>query len=74
MDRLSLIGARSQDVCLMMAKKIGFTNPEDDCLLFSLNEARDGSTSECITVPSLWRGGRAVGSDRSVDDAQSAAQ
>jgi len=36
----------TQDVTLMMARKVGMADPEDDCLLFSLNEALDGVTSE----------------------------
>jgi hypothetical protein len=36
-----------QDVCRMMAEKIGFADPEDDSLAFSLNECLDGFTSEC---------------------------
>jgi hypothetical protein len=30
----------------MMAKKLGFADPEDDCLLFGISEAKDGVTSE----------------------------
>lgn len=30
----------------MMAKKLGFADPEDDCLLFGVSEAKDGFTSE----------------------------
>ena len=35
-----------QDVCKSMAEKIGFDDPEEDCLCFSLNECIDGVTSE----------------------------
>jgi len=35
-----------QDVCRQMADKIGFSDPEDDSLCFSLNECLDGVTSE----------------------------
>jgi hypothetical protein len=35
-----------QDVCRSMADKIGFSDPEDDSLCFSLNECLDGVTSE----------------------------
>lgn len=35
-----------QDVCRQMAEKIGFSDPEDDSLCFSLNECLDGVTSE----------------------------
>ncbi len=35
-----------QDVCRSMAEKIGFSDPEDDSLCFSLNECTDGVTSE----------------------------
>lgn len=34
-----------QDVVRTMAEKIGFRNPADDCLCFSLHECRDGVTS-----------------------------
>jgi hypothetical protein len=34
-----------QDVCKAMAEKIGFEDPEEDCLCFSLNECLDGVTS-----------------------------
>ena len=42
-----------QDVCRSMADKIGFDDPEDDSLCFSLNECLDGVTSGCRR-----RGGR----------------
>lgn len=32
----------------MMARKLGTADPEDDCLLLSLNEARDGVASEAV--------------------------
>jgi hypothetical protein len=37
----------AHDVCRSMAEKIGFSDPEDDALCFSLNECTDGATSEC---------------------------
>jgi hypothetical protein len=41
---LSLAGTVN-DVCRSMAEKIGFSDPEDDSLCFSLNECTDGVTS-----------------------------
>jgi hypothetical protein len=35
-----------QDVSRSMAEKIGFSDPDDDSLSFSLNECLDGVTSE----------------------------
>lgn len=37
--------APSQDASEMMARKIGFADPEEDCLCFSMHECRDGVTS-----------------------------
>ncbi len=36
---------RAQDVCRMMAEKIGFSDPEDDALCFCLCECLDGVSS-----------------------------
>jgi len=35
-----------QDVAEMMAKKLGFADPEEDALSFALFESLDGITSE----------------------------
>lgn len=45
----------SQDVVRMMAEKMGFGNPDEDSLLFSLHQCQDGVTSECGTQPRCGR-------------------
>jgi hypothetical protein len=47
---------RSQEVCRVMAEKIGFSDPEEDSLCFGLSECTDGVTSEFPPVPARGNG------------------